>query len=48
MRHTHWRSALVYTGTGTMAALIPGLFVLRMHGHHLYGLAHGLMPGLVG
>ncbi len=31
-----------------MAALIPALFVARIYGHHLFGLARMLMPGLVG
>lgn len=48
MRRIDWSSALVMSGSGLMAALIPGLFALRIYGHHLYGLAHGVVPSLVG
>lgn len=48
MRRIHWASALVYSGSGAMAALIPALFAARMHGHQLFGLARALVPGLTG
>lgn len=48
MRRIDWPCALLYAGSGTMAALIPGLFVLRIHGHHLQMLAREALPALIG
>ncbi len=48
MRRIDWFSALVLSVSGAMAALIPGLFALRIYGHHLHGLAHEIVPGLMG
>lgn len=48
MKRIDWSSALVMSGSGVMAALIPGLFAFRIYGHHLFGLAREIAPSLFG
>lgn len=48
MRRIDWPSTLLYSGSGAMAALIPGLFILRIYGHHLQGLAREVLPAVIG
>lgn len=48
MKRIDRSSALVYAGSGLMAALIPALFAVRIYGHCLHGLAREIVPTLVG